>query len=330
MATLNNPYLTSLQLSGWDTGMYPQAKIYWTGAREIDQSPINLNDIGGGLYSSMDFVPSTAGYYSIQYTVYTDAGHTTSSNNYGRAADILYVEDTETTTEWISSQITDIHNDVNYISSVAFPSGDIIRRGDAAWTTGAGGGSGGGGSQYISSQLDYISSQIGFISGGLEAYGGGGGKSYNVYTRGKSPWTHAQRDHVVSGVRVALEKVDKLAREARGYHDDEMQEIDSKADTILVRIDRLSETLSTIKNNIKKIPVTKESKKIIKEINLAMESLDEYRGEVSGSSSEKELQSINRNVEMLMAKILSDEELEEYYERYTSERVQKKNRKNKD
>ena len=290
MATLNSPYLASLQLSGWDTGMYPQAKIYWTGAREIDQSPINLNEVGGGLYSSVDFTPSTAGYYSIQYTVYTDAGHTISSSNYGRAMDII-----------------------------------------EATTASTGSGGGGGGSQYISSQLDYISSQIGFISGGLEAYGGGGGKSYNVYTRGKSPWTHAQRDHVVSGVRVALEKVDKLARETKGYHDDEMQEIDSKSDTILVRIDRLSETLSTMKNNIKKIPVTKESKKIIKEINLAMESLDEYRGEVSGLSSEKELQNINRNVEMLMAKIMSDEELEEYYDRrYLVERIQKKNTENKD
>lgn len=240
MVTINNPYLLSVQLSGWDTGMYPRANIYWTGSREIDQSPVNLIDEGGGLYASMDFIPSTNGYYSVAYTIYTENTYTISSNNYGRAMDIILVEDESTTSE------------------------------------------------------SYISSQIGWISGALEAYGGGGGKSYNVYTRGKSPWTHSQRDAVISGMKSAITKVDSLTRDTGKYHRDEVQKIESSKDTLLVRIDSLMESLSTMRNDIIKTDNTEDV------------------GMLLG----------------IMAQFMSDEELEELYEGRITKRVQKKNRKN--
>lgn len=145
MVTINSSYLTSIQLSGWDTGLYPQAKIYWTGSREIDQSPINLEEIGGGLYSSTDFTPSTSGYYSIQYTIYTDSSHTISSNNYGRAMDVVEVTTTTTSTggggsAYISSQLNFISSQVIAISGNMETYGGggggttIYTRGKSPWT----------------------------------------------------------------------------------------------------------------------------------------------------------------------------------------------------
>ena len=60
-------------------------------------------------------------------------------------------------TESVSSQINYLKNEIDYISSQSFPSGDIINHGDDGWVTGTGGG-GGPGSVWISSQLLAISS----------------------------------------------------------------------------------------------------------------------------------------------------------------------------
>ena len=235
-----------------------------------------------------EFTPSNQAYYLLQTNVYTDASWSTLSSDYGSVMETI--------------QVT------------------------PAPTTGAG-----GASAYISSQLEYISSQVTYISGGLEMYGGGGGKSYAIYTRGKSPWTHQQRDDVISGMRISLKKIDELTRDSNKYHKDEMQEIASSTDTILVRIDNLLSSLSTVRKNINKKASSKETKEILKQVNDAILKLNDYKQEVNDLSSSEEINKINSNIYMLMdmlVKTMSDEELEEEYERFSINRVQKKNRKN--
>jgi len=237
------------------------------------------------------FTPSSEAYYLIQTNVYSDAAYATLSPDYGSVLDVVKVDSLET---------------------------------DAETAATGGGGSTGGGSVFISSQLNYISSN-------LETYGGGGGKSYNVYTRGKSPWTHSQRDIVISGMKAAVSKVDSLTRDTSGYHKDEIQEIKSSRDTILVRMDSVLGSLSTVKNDISKTAESKDVNKILKDLDFTIKTLSDYKKELNKLASSEDTKSIGRDVEMLkdiMIKKMSDEDLEELYGSYING-IQKKSRKNK-
>jgi len=274
MATVNQVYPLSLQLAEREQTLYPRVHIFIS-SQEINQSPREATHFISGAYYSQ-FTPSSEAYYLLQWNVYSDSGYTTLSADYGSVMDQVKVDSTET---------------------------------DAAI---AAAGGGGGGSAYISSQLDYISSQVGFISGN-QYNAGGGGRNYNVYTK-KSPWTHAQKNQVISGMKSAISKVDSLTQDTSDYHDNQMLEIGSSRDNILNRIDSVLGSLSTVKKDVRKTSKSKDVDKILNDLSFTIKTLSEYKKEFNKLSSSEETQLISNDVILLkkiMAKYISDEELEE-------------------
>jgi len=278
MATVNEIYPLALQLERRETNLYPRVNIFIS-SQEIGQSPVDLNHTSNGAYYNQ-FIPSTEAYYHLQSNVYTDAGHTVLHTQYGCGFDTIKVDSMETEIGWLSSQGIDVNLDP------------------------------------IEAEIDYISSQIGFVSSNLEAYGGGGGKSYNVYTRGKSPWTHAQRDAIISGTKSIIHKINEFNRDYKEGHKDELLEISSSKDEIIIKIDSLGNYLNNLRSKLNKNAKSSESKKTLKEIDYLIGQLAEYKDEVNKLSLSKEYQELNseiKNIKIAMVKLLPDEYLEDVY-----------------
>lgn len=237
-------YPLNLQLTGSENNLFPQAKIFYSGIRYIDQNPKNLDNVAmaSGMYTSL-FIPSMNGYYAIQYKVYISNKYSSLSSDYGNSQELIFVED--------------YVDDINSISSIV------------AW-----------------------------ISSNLEAYGGGGAKSYNVYSKVLSPWNKDTVKKVIKDVEDTKDKVDKLSKEEAKYHKDDEKRL---------------EKLIKILDNILLTSVEKKDMKGIKEsIDIAKKKLEEYKKDKS-----LDIDKLNKDL-VAIVKMLSlrmtDEELDKILE----------------
>ena len=119
MVNIGDNYLLCTQLSDGTATAYPRCRIYYSGSKELNQSPKDLTHISGGLYTSCDFIPSSSGYYAIVCTIFSGSNYDAIQTGYGRTSDTIYVDN--------------IEDDINYISSQLFPSSNIITHGDSHW-----------------------------------------------------------------------------------------------------------------------------------------------------------------------------------------------------
>jgi len=107
----NIDILLSTTYSEWDANLYPRVRIYNSGGTELGASPKDLTYALNGTYYNSSWAPSTSGYYQAVYITYTDAGFTTSSQNYGIASETILIEDssgggtTSSVVNWISSNL---------------------------------------------------------------------------------------------------------------------------------------------------------------------------------------------------------------------------------
>lgn len=72
----------SLQLSGAETNKYPRVRIYNSAGSEVAESPIDLTHVANGLYKNATYNMPASAFVIAQYTVYSDAGHTTVDTTY--------------------------------------------------------------------------------------------------------------------------------------------------------------------------------------------------------------------------------------------------------
>jgi hypothetical protein len=146
-----NHYITlSCRLDDGVETKFPQATIYNKDGTIIATK--NLTHMGEGHYSDITWVPSSSGYYTINYTVYDDGGRTINSE-YNQTIESFFV----TKYLSLSSQSQGISSQLYNISG-ALPLGQW--HGEGAW-----GASVSIDLTEISTEIDYISSQINWLSG---------------------------------------------------------------------------------------------------------------------------------------------------------------------
>ena len=75
-----------VQLIGGETNLYPQAELLDSSNSPIAESPLALTHVSGGLYSGTFVMPATEKVTS-RTRIYTDAGFTTESSEYGPSID---------------------------------------------------------------------------------------------------------------------------------------------------------------------------------------------------------------------------------------------------
>jgi len=291
------------------------------------------------LESEMDYVSSQVGDIFASGDIIVHGDNNWSTGTGGGSAGSIFIS---TQLNYISSQVADVfpsaaiivHGDnnwtaaaadlspqVNYISGIVnwassnnlwFQSGSIITHGDANWSA-AGGTATQNMVSYISTQTTWLSSQTTWISSNLEAYGGGGGKSYAVYTRGKSPWTHKQRDDLIENVSKIIKNINKLEKSTNKKHKDEIKTIEESKDEIILQIDRLTEKLNLIKKNIKNSDKNySEATKIIDD---SIDELKNMSKEIMEKTNEKEFEKLDTKINKMMQMVittLDDESLEKF------------------
>jgi hypothetical protein len=81
----------SLQVPDGDTGLYPQAHVYDPTGAEVGSSPFDLTHAALGRYTSAAYTPTVEGIFTAVFIIYTDAGHTTESQGFGRVDEAFTV-----------------------------------------------------------------------------------------------------------------------------------------------------------------------------------------------------------------------------------------------
>ena len=87
------PIYLNLQMGSGETGKYPQAILKEADGTELPQSPVDLDDVGDGLYTSSEVSMPSYPIVIASYKVYVDAGHSELSDDYD--AINVYVLDTQ-------------------------------------------------------------------------------------------------------------------------------------------------------------------------------------------------------------------------------------------
>lgn len=90
----------SLQLEDGATGMYPRAVVRDETGAAVAGSPFDLTDRGDGLYTSTALSLGAQDSLHATYIVYTDAGHTTESDEHLRATDVFHRADLPDEGKW--------------------------------------------------------------------------------------------------------------------------------------------------------------------------------------------------------------------------------------
>jgi hypothetical protein len=276
--------LSSQQIKQMHTDInFISSQVYWISSAAVDAATIALSSQSVHLKDELGYVSSQS----------REIWHDTTK---------------------ISSQIFLLHNDINYISSnmddatspsVGFISSMVYWISSAMIDSSTLAGS--SQASHLMAESNYISSQcsgstsvdlspiipvINWISSNLESYGGGGGKSYNVYSKVLSPWNKETVKKVVDGVEKTKDTLDKLVKEEAKYHKDDEKRL---------------EKLIQILDNILLTSVEKKDMKGVKEsIDNAKKKLEEYRKDKSLDIDKlnKELVAI---VKMLSLRMTDDE-----------------------
>ena len=145
----------------------------------------------------------------------------------------------------------------------------------------------------------FITDQIA-ASSQIEAYGGGGGKSYAVYGVGKSVWTRDQRDKVIKAVTDTWEKLKKFEKEESQHYKESQEQLGK----ILKRVDSLMVVLNEMRGT---------SKEMNKDIEDVIKNLKKQRDIISTSSQiNAAIDEIN-NLTKVVVSMIPDEKLENVY-----------------
>jgi len=145
----------------------------------------------------------------------------------------------------------------------------------------------------------FITDQIA-ASSQIEAYGGGGGKSYAVYGIGKSVWTRDQRDKVIKAVTDTWEKLKKFEKEESQHYKESQEQLEK----ILKRVDSLMVILNEMKST---------SKEMNKDIDDVIKNLKKQRDIISTSSQINTAITEINNLAKVVVSMIPDEKLENVY-----------------
>lgn len=90
-ASVGSTVVLALVLENGETGFYPQAEIYASGAG-TPTATVDLTHLVKGRYEGT-WVPATVGTYTAQFFTYVDAAHTVESVVYTREAEQVFVSE---------------------------------------------------------------------------------------------------------------------------------------------------------------------------------------------------------------------------------------------
>lgn len=89
------------KLDDGNTSQYPYAVI--TNASNSVTNALSLSHAISGNYTNNTWTPTTGGYYTVNYAVYSDASHSTLNTNYSQGSETVWIIDELPT----SSQVTE-------------------------------------------------------------------------------------------------------------------------------------------------------------------------------------------------------------------------------
>ena len=151
---VNNVVELSCKLDDREDSLYPLAVIY-----KSDNSVVasyGLSSVASGVYTTRQWIPTTPGYFKIDYNVYSDSSYTTLSEDYNSASELYFITNEysyQSTLNAVKSQTDKLQFDANsYIKSNVQDKGvlndpsvvDIDNQlssthGSGSWETGSGG-----------------------------------------------------------------------------------------------------------------------------------------------------------------------------------------------
>lgn len=88
---LGDQFLVKLQLPDRITDRFIRARVFNSALTEVAFSPLALTHIADGLYANVAQQATAIGNYTVQYTVYNDAGFTQLSNKYATVEEDVFV-----------------------------------------------------------------------------------------------------------------------------------------------------------------------------------------------------------------------------------------------
>ncbi len=89
----DNQFQLVLQLPDGNASQFVQARIYDASFAEVSFSPITLSHLANGLYRDISEQATAIGNYTVQYTVFSNAGLTTRARKYGIVKEDVFVFD---------------------------------------------------------------------------------------------------------------------------------------------------------------------------------------------------------------------------------------------
>jgi hypothetical protein len=149
-----NHYVTlGCRLDDGNTGLFPQAKVYDKDGTLITTK--NLTHLSDGNYTDVTWTPTLSGYYTVNYTIFTDGARTFQSYDYNQNVESLFI------TEYLalSSQVLGISSQV-LGAGIGLTADGVWTYGTRTLTEGTRDTSIDG----ISSQLSTVSSNVSWIS----------------------------------------------------------------------------------------------------------------------------------------------------------------------
>lgn len=170
-------------------------------------------------------------------------------------------------------------------------------------------------------KVDSTEGEIAYISSNLEVfgYGGGGGKGDTyVVPGGKSPWTHKQRDEIIDTAKTTKELLQKVDKEVKKYHDEQLRAVDNLSKGLMVKIDVFMDIISNIKRHVSKSSDKEDISNVIRDVNNVINILMGYKEILKKASTSEEVMKVMNKVDeadkiitQLLTKQLSDEDLED-------------------
>lgn len=89
----NDNFIFKHQLAGSETDQFIRARVWDSTFTEVAGSPFTLTHLANGLYRNNSIQATVIGNYTVQYTVYRDAGFTQLNSKYGRVEEDIFVFD---------------------------------------------------------------------------------------------------------------------------------------------------------------------------------------------------------------------------------------------
>jgi hypothetical protein len=345
-AFVNQLLSLNCRLDDGITNLYPQAKVYNRDGTLV--TTCNLSHISDGNYKDYSWTPPSSGYFTVNYTIYSNVGRTIEDTDYNKCIEEIFVINSIAQ----SSQIVGISSQLHGLSMGATDLSPILEELDFIssqlwWNSGmtfsessqirgissqvAGTGIGLTPTQiwsyssrtltdgindsilYISSQMNQMTQQLTAISSNVESYGGGGGsppKTY-IYTSKQGPWKFREKEDIIANVKSILSAIETVEKKTEQYHADEIKNLLKVESNILESIDKALNNLDRLKMELKMELNNLDDKdvKLMENINKSITNLNVYRSEVE--SKYKDLEAYLEDILTMVGDVVSIDKLEE-------------------